>query len=91
MKPPPLKHTSWADSGIMVEALVEMHMRSEAASAPAKAQQHPQFDWSRISPMIFAHWGQFSAESKLSGISTFVSAAASTTSPRATRSLMTAC
>merc|ERR1712087_450657 len=69
MKPPPLKHTSWADSGIMDEAFVEIHMRSEAASAPAKAQQHPQFDWSRISPMIFAHCGQFSAESKLLGIS----------------------
>merc|ERR1719456_2009570 len=80
MKPPPLKHTSWADSGIMVEALVEMHMRSEAASAPAKAQQHPQFDWSRISPMIFAHCGQFSAESKLSGISASLSRGAFTIS-----------
>merc|ERR1711920_370455 len=52
MNPPPLKHTSWADSGIMMEAFVEMHMRSDAASAPTKAQQHPQFDWSRMSPMI---------------------------------------
>merc|ERR1712232_610223 len=86
MKPPPLKHTSWADSGIMVEALVEMHIRSEAASAPAKAQQHPQFDWSRMSPMIFAHWGQFSAESKLSGISIVASKGASTSSPRWTKS-----
>merc|ERR1712110_1055586 len=83
MKPPPLKHTSWADSGIMVEALVEMHMRSEAASAPAKAQQHPQFDWSRMSPMIFAHWGQFSAESKLSGIFVFAFASVRSISPLA--------
>merc|ERR1712232_510626 len=90
MKPPPLKHTSWADSGIIVEALVAMHMRSEAASAPAKAQQQPQFDWSRMSPMIFAQSGQFSAESKLSGISTFASEGASTISPRWIRSLMVA-
>merc|ERR1719456_177249 len=68
MKPPPLKHTSWADSGIMVEAFVEMHMRSEAASAPAKAQQHPQFDWSRMSPISFAHCGQWASESNSSGI-----------------------
>merc|ERR1719375_2209866 len=69
MKPPPLKQTSWADKGIIIDALVAMHMRSEAASAPPKAQQQPQFDWSRMSPMIFAHWGQCSAESKLSGTS----------------------
>merc|ERR1719375_2268746 len=69
MKPPPLKQTSWAERGIIVDALVAMHMRSEAASAPANAQQHPQLDWSRMSPMILAHWGQCSAESKLSGIS----------------------
>merc|ERR1719399_2594216 len=68
MKPPPLKHTSWADKGTIIEALVAMHMRSEPASAPAKAQQQPQLDWSRMSPMIFAHCGQFSAESKLSGM-----------------------
>merc|ERR1712232_690593 len=86
MKPPPLKHTSWADSGIMVEALVEMHIRSEAASAPAKAQQHPQLDWSRMSPMIFAHCGQFSAESKLAGISICASRVVSTISPRSTMS-----
>jgi len=55
----------------MIEEFVAMHMRSEAASAPANAQQHPQFDWSRISPMIFAHWGQRVAESNSSGMMTF--------------------
>merc|ERR1719436_1884368 len=70
MSPPPLKHTSWADRGTITDAFVEMHIRSEAASAPAKAQQHPQFDWSRMSPMIFAHWGQCVAESNSSGIET---------------------
>merc|ERR1712023_488770 len=73
MKPPPLKQTSWADKGIIMDALVAMHMRSEAASAPANAQQQPQLDWSRISPIILAHCGQFSAESKLSGTSTSTS------------------
>merc|ERR1719284_1109042 len=72
MKPPPLKQTSWLERGIMMDALVAMHMRSEAASAPAKAQQHPQLDWSRMSPMILAHWGQLVSESKFSGISTAV-------------------
>merc|ERR1719375_1673657 len=67
MKPPPLKQTSWAERGIIMDALVAMHMRSEAASAPANAQQHPQLDWSRMSPMIFAQLGQFCSESKLSG------------------------
>merc|ERR1719327_1707409 len=69
MKPPPLKQTSWAERGIIMDALVAMHMRSEAASAPPKAQQHPQLDWSRMSPMILAHWGQLVSESKLSGTS----------------------
>merc|ERR1719197_461679 len=67
MKPPPLKQTSWLERGIIMDALVAMHMRSEAASAPANAQQHPQLDWSRMSPMIFAQCGQCSAESKSSG------------------------
>ena len=45
MRPPQplkleLKHTSWAESGIRSEAFEEMHMRSLAAEAPAKAQQH---------------------------------------------------
>merc|ERR1719502_1140476 len=85
MKPPPLKQTSWAERGIIMDALVAMHMRSEAASAPANAQQHPQLDWSRMSPMILAHWGQCSAESKLSGISAS-SFSSSTISPRLTMS-----
>eukprot|EP00401_Gymnodinium_catenatum_P054036 CAMPEP_0117504610 /NCGR_PEP_ID=MMETSP0784-20121206/24937_1 /TAXON_ID=39447 /ORGANISM="" /LENGTH=374 /DNA_ID=CAMNT_0005299969 /DNA_START=173 /DNA_END=1295 /DNA_ORIENTATION=- len=81
------KHTSSADKGSMMEAFVLMHMRSEAASAPANAQQQPQLDWSRMSPITLAHCGQFSAESKFSGI--FSSAPASKsvkrcTSPRAT-------
>merc|ERR1719356_1661795 len=84
MSPPPLKQTSCADRGTIIDALVAMHMRSEAASAPAKAQQQPQLDWSRMSPMIFAHWGQFSSESKLSGISVCGSCKASTISPRLT-------
>merc|ERR1719313_2482912 len=67
MKPPPLKQTSWADKGIIIDAFVAMHMRSEAASAPPKAQQQPQFDWSRMSPMTFAHVGQFVSESNVSG------------------------
>jgi hypothetical protein len=45
------KQTSWAERGVIILPLVAMHMRSEAASAPAKAQQHPQLDWSRMSPM----------------------------------------
>jgi len=45
-----------------------MHMRSEAASAPANAQQHPQLDWSRTSDMILAQWGQWVAESNVSGM-----------------------
>merc|ERR1719343_1621841 len=73
MSPPPLKHTSCDDNGTMIDALVAMHMRSEAASAPAKAQQQPQLDWSRMSPMIFAHWGQFSSASKDSGRAIFSS------------------
>merc|ERR1719498_1707357 len=72
MKPPPLKQTSWAERGTILVALVAMHMRSEAASAPANAQQQPQLDWSRMSPMILAHCGQCSAESKLSGMALFV-------------------
>ena len=44
-------------------------MRSEAASAPAKAQQQPQFDWSRISLISLAHLGQFLALSKDCGMS----------------------
>ncbi len=32
--------------GTMVLPLVAIHMRSDAASAPAKAQQQPQLDWS---------------------------------------------
>merc|ERR1719298_115754 len=66
-----LKQTSCAESGSIIEALVAMHKRSEAASTPPNAQQQPQLDWSRMSPMIFAHCGQFSSESKLSGISTW--------------------
>jgi len=45
------KQTSWADSGVIILPPVAMHMRSEAASAPANAQQQPQLDWSRMSPM----------------------------------------
>ena len=48
--------------------LVAMQRRSEAASAAPKAQQHPQLDWSRMSVMVLAQCGQFSAESKLSGM-----------------------
>jgi hypothetical protein len=46
-----------------------MHMRSDAALAAAKAQQQPQLDWSRMSPMTDAHSGQAVAESKDSGTS----------------------
>ena len=42
-------------------------MRSEAASAPPKAQQQPQFDWSRMSPMVLAQAGQLVAESNAAG------------------------
>ena len=48
-----------------------MHMRSEAASAPPKAQQQPQLDWSRMSLIMVAHFGKAVAESKLSGIGPF--------------------
>merc|ERR1719313_285690 len=89
MKPPPLKQTSWAERGIIMDALVAMHMRSEAASAPPKAQQHPQLDWSRMSPMILAHWGHCCSESKLSGTSALELADSSITiSPLATKSAM---
>merc|ERR1719356_2185492 len=90
MSPPPLKHTSCDDNGTMIDALVAMHMRSEAASAPAKAQQQPQLDWSRMSPMIFAHWGQFSSESKDSGTLTSSLALNSTISPMRTCSFTAA-
>jgi hypothetical protein len=50
-----------------MEAFVAMHMRSDAAPAPAKAQQQPQFDWSRMSPITLAQWGHSVSESKLSG------------------------
>ena len=62
-----LKQTSCAESGTATAPPVAMHMRSDAASAPAKAQQQPQFDWSRMSPMSFAHAGQRAALSKASG------------------------
>ena len=73
--PPPqpskfeLKHTSCAESGMIIAPLDAMHMRSLAASAPPKAQQQPQLDWSRMSPMIFAQCGQLVAESKSVGTS----------------------
>ena len=38
------KHTSCAERAVMIDAFVAMHMRSDAASAPANAQQHPQLD-----------------------------------------------
>merc|ERR1719480_553578 len=87
-KTPELKHTSCEERGTIMAASVAMHMRSDAASAPAKAQQHPQLDWSRMSPMIFAHWGHFSAESKLVGISRLSSKVTSLISPCCTKSLM---
>ena len=61
------KQTSWAASGISILPPVAMHMRSDAASAPANAQQQPQLDWSRMSPMVLAHDGQLVSESKASG------------------------
>merc|ERR1719443_2586502 len=78
MKPPPLKQTSWAERGIIMDALVAMHMRSDAASAPPKAQQHPQLDWSRMSLIILAQLGQFSALSKESGMTALATCAAGT-------------
>ena len=38
------KQTSWAASGMSILPPVAMHMRSDAASAPANAQQQPQLD-----------------------------------------------
>ena len=35
----PQKHTSWAESGMATDLLVEMQRQSDAASTPAKAQQ----------------------------------------------------
>ena len=65
------KQTSCAESGICSVAFVAMHIRSDAASAPANAQQQPQFDWSRMSPIVLAHAGNASAESKSSGATKF--------------------
>eukprot|EP00967_Tisochrysis_lutea_P094737 scaffold137819_cov39-Tisochrysis_lutea.AAC.1 len=45
------KQMSCAESGTIILPPVAIHIRSDAASAPANAQQQPQFDWSRISPM----------------------------------------
>ena len=60
----PQKHMSWAERGSRVEALVWMHMRSDADSAAPNAQQQPQADWSRMSLMVLAHCGlQTHAES----------------------------
>lgn len=42
------KHTSWAERGVSIFPFVAMHMRSDAASAPPKAQQQPHMDWSRL-------------------------------------------
>ena len=53
-----LKHRSCAESGMMVLPSVEMHRRSEAASAVPNAQQQPHMDWSRMSPMTLAHLGK---------------------------------
>jgi len=68
--PPALKQTSLAESGIWSFALVAMHIRSDAASAPPKAQQQPQFDWSRISFRVLLQAGQFVADSNESGTAT---------------------
>merc|ERR1719506_2804946 len=71
--PPPqplkleLKHRSSAESGTMVAPSVAMQRRSEAASAVPKAQQQPQLDWSRMSPITLAHVGQLVSESNESG------------------------
>ena len=62
------KQTSCAESGTAMAPLVAMHMRSEAADAPAKAQQQPHMDWSRMSPMMLAHLGQLVSLSKESGM-----------------------
>jgi hypothetical protein len=65
-----LKQVSWADRGRARVPLVEMHMRSEAAEAAPKAQQQPQLDWSRMSPMTVAQDAQSGlvAESNVSGM-----------------------
>merc|ERR550537_2166047 len=78
------KQMSSADKGTWYLASVAMQRRSEAASAAAKAQQHPQLLWSRMSVMIFAHFGHCSAESKLSGSSTPSGTVCRTTRPAAT-------
>merc|ERR1719480_66573 len=82
-KMPELKHTSCEERGTIMAASVAMHMRSDAASAPANAQQQPQLDWSRMSPMIFAHFGHCSSESKASGATKAPCATNSSISPRA--------
>merc|ERR1719181_2025475 len=63
-----LQQTSCAEIGVMSLPLEAMHIRSEAASAPPKAQQQPQLDWSRMSLIILAQVGQLVAESKSDGI-----------------------
>eukprot|EP00965_Chrysotila_dentata_P193085 6175535-Pleurochrysis_carterae.AAC.1 len=66
--PPAQKQTSCAERGTITLALVPMHSRSDAASAPAKAQQQPQLDWSRMSPITRAHCGHLLAASNESGM-----------------------
>mmetsp|Transcript_7371 Transcript_7371/g.22445 ORF Transcript_7371/g.22445 Transcript_7371/m.22445 type:complete len:119 (-) Transcript_7371:86-442(-) len=58
-----------------------MHSRSLAASAPANAQQQPQFDWSRMSLITLLHAAQFSAESNELGKSSVVRGRNRSTSP----------
>ena len=53
---------SSAEKGILIVAFEEMQARSEAADAAPKAQQQPQLDWSRMSLMTWAHWGQAAAD-----------------------------
>ena len=47
--------------------VIEKKKDPRSASAAPKAQQQPQLDWSRMSLMTVAHFGQFVAESKESG------------------------
>jgi hypothetical protein len=63
------KHTAPAESGSASAPFEAMHARSDAAETPAKAQQHPQLPWSRMSLMSLAQWGQCEAESKTAGMS----------------------
>ena len=59
-----------------VVSLVLMQRRSLYASVEPKAQHEPQELWSRMWPMVAAHWGKPVRESKSDGIASTASVVA---------------